>query len=398
VVLSVDPNKENRSFRVAAPFGEVTVHGTLFAITTADGGVVRTARGQVMVERGARQESVAAGQSLAVTNSKRGQLSADQIEDLQTAVTKPWLVAAATPMGFVRVSGTPKEARVELDGVDVGQAPLFVRCRAGQVGYRITTETSERRGEIAVSIGQTATLEYRMAHETAKSAPDGVAAKLAAALSAGRCADAEMLVKRRAVAAPKQADGLAAVADCFLGRGRIADALRLNLAIAARDPHGATGANALFESGRLYEQLGQIDEAARAFVAYRTTRPEGTLAGDALFRLCGLDFRRSRFDDALTCIAEYRRAYAMGRRVVESLYLEALVNKDVRHDYGRAAALFAEYLADGRGEQPEKAAYWRAFCLRHGDRAVFTDAISAYLSRFPAGEHAVELRGWLAQP
>lgn len=414
VTIEAAPQVRGRKLAVEAPFGTTTVTGTLFEVSTRDGGQVTTWRGVVRVDLvapGGRSHDVRGGEALADAQRAESGPSHTTRPAPDSFFAAPWMNADRSDgHGYLVVEGTPAGAEVSIDGEPIGTAPLFVRWPSGTHRYLIAASGIEQQGEVLVSAGVTHRIAYALEQDSVasivKASPErlpgrrGAALPLAdgvrSALGAGDCvAAATALGKASRSERAKHAELWTSLAECYLTRREYEKALSTYEDLQQRYVGTPTGENALFEVGRIASLLGRDAAARQAFVRYGRRYPRGMLADDALFRLCALDIEAQRFEQAQRCLAQYRDRFARGAHVGDTVLLEATLRRDFQQDYAGAAKLFARYLAIGSGEKLEEAAYGEVVCLRRLGSPDFEVAAARYLERHPKGKHADEVRGWV---
>ncbi|MFC1610551.1 FecR domain-containing protein [Myxococcota bacterium] len=411
LAMSVDTAAE-RTVDVRAPFGTVRVVGTRFSVSTDDGGRVDTWHGVVEVTPSGSRDVVAvrAGQSFSAVSGEVFGLPSSSIDPLPSRLSGPFTTTGRT--GAVMISGRPVGTQVWLDGELVGLSPLFVQWPVGTIHYRVVFGEHVESGALTVRENHVA----RVVHEFAGQEPPTKArhqsrskkrskqqrggealsdAPLAQALGRGDC-EAGLGRALKLDSPALRADAKSRVAECYLQRNDTLKALEVYRQIRQQHRRTAAGQTALFEIGRLSEELGESTKAERAFAAYVKEYGRSPLAGDARFRLCSYALRAERHQEASRCLRDYRTHHARGERMAETLFLEATLHRDVTKDLEQAAQLFAQYGRLGQGDRLEDAAFWRAWCLRELESPDLEMAVRDYLKRFPGGSRAAKVKQWLS--
>ena len=419
---------------IEAPFGRVTVRGTLFRVNANDG-QVWTAEGVVDVQPHGTNEKVElrAGDVFDRRHGRRRRAG----DDLNTVFRTPWWRAHKnTPdrYGWIRVSCQAHKAQIQsvmLGGEEIGTAPQILRWPTGKVDYVVTSREQEARGVLDIQPGVTA--EIRCEHLLSKAAvedadddqlgkddlgpaldhdrvvdpvpvthpqrrrlPKRVPKVISDALQSARCNDAhDMVTKLTALAPADRSETLTLIAECHLALAEPRRALAIYRKVDRDLRHTPAAEAALFEIGRLSEELGEHKRAKNAFRNYVKRHTGGPLHADALFRLCALEIGDRQFDAAKTCLQRYREKHRDGERVAESFALEAKLEKEIDKNWEKAAALYHRAYELESGARAERAAYGWVVCLGAIDAPAAAKAAQEYLKHFPDGVHAQEVRAWV---
>lgn len=394
-----------RRFSVRAPFGLVEVTGTRFAVSAAEGGRVTTLAGSVRVTLTGRAPlEVRAGQTLNVNEGRVSAASGAMLAPLRRSFELP--VAPLAEAAMLLVVGKPAGAVVQLDGREVGRAPLWLRRRPGRVAYVITAGKRRKSGFVSLQAGRSADVRYDLAPSSRPTprvrskqptSPAG-RARLAGLVRAKDCAAARRLAEGAAFASPHaRAEALALTAECYQAQRQSARARALYQRIVRRFGRTPTAANALFELGRLAAKEKRSADARVAFRRYLAKHRNHPLASDAKFRLCRLDIEAKRYAQAVRCLRSYRKRFARGPQRAETIYLEARMRKDALNDCRGALKLYQRYLASGAQlKRGEAARFGRLDCLRRLSDARFAAEARAYLGRYPKHSHAATVRRWIS--
>lgn len=394
-------------FIIEAGDSRVIVKGTRFSVDVEGGQLrrVRVTEGTVQIE-GPRALVLNAGDAL--TDAALGELTVDLLD-------RPWFAPLAH-RGHLLVTSAPDGAEVEVDGVVAGSAPLLLRCAPGPRSLRVSRSGFEPwRAAVLVTDGQLARVDARLGalepepavaldlptkHPTVPSQRVRPAGKTPdpwelaqARLEAKSCVELDRVLAKKALDTP--GDDVRATmlrAECRLRRGERSAALALYRGIVAKYPDTAATEPAVFEASKLLVELGRQAEALASFEGYLQKYPQGRFAPAASFRVCELQIELSRLDLARACLEHYRVAFPTEVRAGETQLLLATIARS-QSRWADAAALYQRYASSGAGvPRRDEALFLRVVCLQRGQLAGLEQAVDDYLTAYPAGSHADEVR------
>lgn len=408
--FSVERRPKDDPFALRAGDAEVIVHGTEFALAV-EGGALRALsvrEGVVEVRWPERPERpvrlLRAGESL--------EPSADDTIASMFDFERPWWDSARDgSSGLLSVRSAPPGAAVTIGGLLIGETPLSVRWPVGtldveveQGGYETWREDAEVKSgeetEVDASLIALPALPVQSEEpaETTEARPRADLWKLArAALAKRQCAKVENVAQRlvrQTANVDQKAQASVLVAECHLRNGQKARALKQFKAVEERFADAATAEAALFEAGKLAMELGQGGEASRLLERYRERYPAGRFIEAADFRRCELLIGQQQLAQARACLEGFTAAHPTSRRTREGLLILATIARGEK-DWSAADKLYRRYLAlEQEPARAEKALFQRIQCLRQGSLPGLPEALTEYLTRFPDGPHAADVKKW----
>ncbi|MEZ4272162.1 MAG: tetratricopeptide repeat protein [Myxococcota bacterium] len=309
-----DPLRKARTLQIEAPFGLVTVRGTVFQVGPSE---VRVDRGIVEVDLPSRKAPVAVTSQQRLKVETGGQvLLTQQPDQLEEHDLDDLWSQEGQPMGAIMVDGDPKGSEVFIDGEKVGRSPVALRWPLGQWTLLVANEDGDFEKSIILDAKEVQTTQFqiqstappiaqdnhpavespvtkepqpkpamgrgRRASGTKTISPQSVARKarlsksLLRSLAARNCGAIDRMTVDLSKATPLDAaTQWTLLAQCYQASGRQRDARSVYEDIAQRFADTPGGQNALFEVGRLSEQLGDSQKALEAFQRYTVKYPGG---------------------------------------------------------------------------------------------------------------------------
>jgi len=292
VVCRLEPQPPGTRFSVVTAVGRITARGTVFAVEHLDGGevAVRLHRGAIAIEAaGGAHLELAAPASAVVGASIRSTPPTGEgfARDARLGALAELSAAAATAP--LDLDTRPPGARITLDGLDLGDAPLSALVGRGE--HRVVvTEPGYTSFE-----GRFAVLGAERVSRTVELSPAAPAASRApapAAVTSGDPPPAELLAQARVLR----------------GAGRYADAAATYQRLLRAHPRSAEARAALVSLGEL--QLSQLAEPAaalRSFDAYLAGG--GSLAQEARYGRIRALQQLGRSEAARDATAAFLRDY-----------------------------------------------------------------------------------------
>lgn len=284
--------------------GEASSLGTIYVVEARGGRLVRveTLEGTVAVRRGAAHQQVAAGQGLEPGEEPRP-LATDRRDALLAMVGRDRQSGAGASL---TVQTTPSGARVLLDGLDQGFAPVSLLLAPGAYALEVEAEGfSGVREELAVSEGEAL---RRLYHLEAAPAPDAGAAVAAAEVEPRPAA------REHAPLPPQERTPSAYYerANALRREGRRAEAVAVYEELRSRFPGTAAARNATYSIGELsLQSLGRPQEALRAFEEY-LAQPGGAVRQEAMLGRIEALRRLGRGEAERRAIEDYLARYPDG--------------------------------------------------------------------------------------
>jgi hypothetical protein len=404
VVFDVEPLAVGAELIITTPDAQVSVHGTRFLVESSSAGTgVACDRGRVRVARGGRTVEVPAGTQLQPGALAPSALTAEAAARLSSLEAAP---AAGGATETLDVFADVADARVNVDGVDYGRAPLSLAVVPGSHTVRVRAEgrlpVEER---VEVSAGSPTLFRAELPELSSMLPGDGADKRQAPSARAElERARAEVL----AGAYDRAIDRLQAVRKSGAPRVQLDRAVLLE-AEAERLAHRPTRALTLLaevargrgpEAEQAQLLLGQtyardLHDPGRAAAAYAESErrfARGIFAAEAAFRrgeaLLGAGESRA----GVAALEQYLARFPGAPHADDAhLYLASALRDRLGDAGGAVPHLLA--VADGKGPRAELALVGAARCLRSLGR---TDEARAtygrYLALAPHGRYADEAR------
>lgn len=268
LLVAVDPNRKERAFRVLVGDAEVVVRGTIFSVSSPEGGAasVGVFRGEVAVSGPGGERRVRAGERFAVGDPAVGAIGEEATRAAEGAMDA---LSALSDGGsaFLEVESLPTGASVSVDGIELGSTPLAVSLRPGY-----------RRLELGPDGGRGSVRELlRLAEGTRTSRTFDLSAGQPAAAGSPKAGEP------RAPKAPSANELLAEARD-RRASGDFSGAIAAYERLIVGHPDAPVSRAALVSLGQLYlDQGGNPGRGLELFGRYLASARSGALAQEASF-------------------------------------------------------------------------------------------------------------------
>ncbi|MCU0664972.1 MAG: PEGA domain-containing protein [Myxococcota bacterium] len=207
LLLEVDPEVVEGAVAVSTREGQVTVKGTVFAVSdVAEEVAVATLRGSVDVQKGDSSVAVIAGERYSLTHAETRPLSAEEV-DLARRNLSTIELSSCTSCACLEIVTNPPGASVTLDDRELGTTPIHAEVARGQYALSIALEGHDAiRERLRVQAQQPLTRSFSLVARKWSASPKRPSSSFE---KAGQALEVDILVSQ-ARAARKQGDWLLA--------------------------------------------------------------------------------------------------------------------------------------------------------------------------------------------
>jgi len=293
VVCRLEPQPPGTRFSVVTAAGRITARGTVFAVEHLDGGevAVRLHHGAVAIEAadGAHLELRAPASAVVGAGVRPTPPTGEGwTRDARLgALAELWAAAATAPLD---IDTRPSGARITLDGIDLGDAPLSALVARGEHRVAVTApgyarfeerfsvlgaERVSRTVELSPAASAASRAPAPAADPGAEPAPAELLSRARAQRGAGRYADAAAPYQRLVRVHPRSAAARAALVS--LGELQLSRLAAPAAALRSFDAYLAAGGSLTQEAryGRIraLQQLGRSEAAREATAAFLRDYP-----------------------------------------------------------------------------------------------------------------------------